>query len=269
MIFVSSLYVFSLSRVCIQLESFLYLFLILIIVFYRAATGTNVTYLSTIMSAWKHLCDLNRRKNLNKEIIEKFALYWCIVFTYRIVNCSLELEIPNIQVHQNYISWWNIANYITLHLMKFIITWFSDHRHTEGGGGGVQNTKECSMTYRQSETYIYIYIYTHIYIHTYIYIYILLVRQFLLKSRAIFLFTFCFTNILDIFFSFVTCSMHKNPHQNVGIRDFIFQNFSGEHALDPARGSRAFSASRANSCLPPKISKPVRLCLRLIKADKM
>ena len=35
--------------------------------------------------------------------------------------------------------------------------------------------------------------------------------------------------------------MLKNPHQNVGIGDSIFQNFSGEHALDPARGSRAFS----------------------------
>ena len=35
----------------IQSESYLYLFLILIIVFYRAATDTNVTYLSTIMSA--------------------------------------------------------------------------------------------------------------------------------------------------------------------------------------------------------------------------
>ena len=29
---------------------------------------------------------------------------------------------------------------------------------------------------------------------------------------------FCFTNILNIFFSFVTCSMHKNPHQNAGNR---------------------------------------------------
>ena len=27
---------------------------------------------------------------------------------------------------------------------------------------------------------------------------------------------FCFINILNIFFSFVTCSMHNNPHQNAG-----------------------------------------------------
>ena len=35
-------------------------------------------------------------------------------------------------------------------------------------------------------------------------------------NRAIFLFMFCFSNILNIFFSFFTCSMHKNPHQNAG-----------------------------------------------------
>ena len=52
--------------------------------------------------------------------------------------------------------------------------------------------------------------------------------QFLLKSRAIFLFMFCFTNILNIFFSFVTCSMHKNPHQNAGmaLTRFYFSKFS-------------------------------------------
>ena len=66
-----------------------------------------------------------------------------------------------------------------------------------------------------------------------------LVGQFLLKSRAIFLLMFCFTNILNIFFSFVTCSMHKNPHQNAGngIKESIFQNFPGEHDPDPPRGS--------------------------------
>ena len=78
MIFISSLYVFSQSRVSVQPESYLYLFLILIIVFYRAATGTNVTYLSTIMSVLllesTLYAILNRRKNINKEIIENFAL---------------------------------------------------------------------------------------------------------------------------------------------------------------------------------------------------
>ena len=35
---------------------------------------------------------------------------------------------------------------------------------------------------------------------------------------------FCFINILNIFFSFVTCSMHKNPHQNAGngIKETLF-----------------------------------------------
>ena len=55
--------------------------------------------------------------------------------------------------------------------------------------------------------------------------------------------------------SFVSCSMHKNPHQNAGngIKD-TFQNFSGEHASGPPLrfSTRAFGASRANSCLPPQ-----------------
>ena len=38
-----------------------------------------------------------------------------------------------------------------------------------------------------------------------------LVRQFLLKSWAIFLFRVCFISIPNIFFSFITCSVHKNP----------------------------------------------------------
>ena len=59
---------------------------------------------------------------------------------------------------------------------------------------------------------------------------------------------------LCIFFSFVTCSMHKNPHQNAGnsIKDTLFfKIFLGSMAPDPPRGSRAFGASRANSCPPP------------------
>ena len=84
MIFVSSLYVFSPSRVCIQSESYLYLFLILIIVFYRAATGTNVTYLSTIMSVLllESTYAIWIDENFNKEIIEKFALYTAILYLH-------------------------------------------------------------------------------------------------------------------------------------------------------------------------------------------
>ena len=73
----------------------------------------------------------------------------------------------------------------------------------------------------------------------------------------------CFTNILNIFFSFVTYSKHKNPHQNEGngIKETLFfKIFLGSMPLDSPRGSRAFGASRANSCPPPQISKPVRLC---------
>ena len=77
---------------------------------------------------------------------------------------------------------------------------------------------------------------------------------------------FCFTNILNIFFSFVTCAMHKNPHQNAGngIKETLFFKILGLGSMPPdrPRRSRAFGASRANSYLPPpkKISKPVRLC---------
>ena len=65
---------------------------------------------------------------------------------------------------------------------------------------------------------------------------------------------FCFTNILNIFFSFVTCSMHKNPHQNAGngIKETLFFKISlGSMPPDPPRGSGAFGASGANSCPPP------------------
>ena len=59
---------------------------------------------------------------------------------------------------------------------------------------------------------------------------------------------FCFANILNIFFLFVTCSMHKNPHQNAenGIKETLFfKIFPGEHAPGLPR------VSRANSCSPP------------------
>ena len=65
---------------------------------------------------------------------------------------------------------------------------------------------------------------------------------------------FRFTHVLNIFFSFVTCSMHKNPHQNAGngIKETLFfKIFLGSMAPDPPRGSRAFGVSRANSCPPP------------------
>ena len=65
---------------------------------------------------------------------------------------------------------------------------------------------------------------------------------------------FCFTNIPNISFSFVTCSMHKKPHQNAGngIKETLFfKIFLGSMPPNPPRGSRVFGASRANSYPPP------------------
>ena len=86
-----------------------------------------------------------------------------------------------------------------------------------------------------------------------------------------FSFMLCFTNILNIFFSFATCSMHKNPHKNAGngIKETLFfKIFPGSMPPDPPRGSRV---SRANSCPPPKkkISNPVRLWLLCTRQDQV
>ena len=51
-----------------------------------------------------------------------------------------------------------------------------------------------------------------------------IVGQFLLQ--AIFLFMFCFTNILNIFFSFVTCSMHNTKMQEMALKRLYFSKFS-------------------------------------------
>ena len=73
---------------------------------------------------------------------------------------------------------------------------------------------------------------------------------------------FCFTNILNIFFSFVTCSMHKNSHQNAGngIKETIFQNFPGEHARTPLEVFAPSARVGQIRVRLPKISKPERLC---------
>ena len=41
----------------------------------------------------------------------------------------------------------------------------------------------------------------------------------------------------------------------MALKRLYFQNFPGEHAPGPPRGSRAFGASRANSCPPPPLPK--------------
>ena len=65
---------------------------------------------------------------------------------------------------------------------------------------------------------------------------------------------FCFINILNTFFSFVTCSMHNNPHQNAGNGNkgtLFFKIFLRSIPPRPLGGSRTFGAIRANSCPPP------------------
>ena len=74
---------------------------------------------------------------------------------------------------------------------------------------------------------------------------------------------FCFTNILNIFFSFVTCSMHKNPHQNAGngIKETqFFKIFLGSMLPDPLEVLAPSARVGQIHVFPPKISKPVRLC---------
>ena len=84
---------------------------------------------------------------------------------------------------------------------------------------------------------------------------ILISRAVLLKSQAIFLFRFCFTNVLNIFLSFV------KSQEMVLKRLNFFKIFRGNIPPNPPppRGFRVFGASRVDSCPPPKISKPVRL----------
>ena len=66
---------------------------------------------------------------------------------------------------------------------------------------------------------------------------------------------FFFTNISNILFSFVTCSMHKNPHQNAGngIKEIqLFKIFLRSMPPDHHRGFHASGTSQANLCLLPK-----------------
>ena len=74
---------------------------------------------------------------------------------------------------------------------------------------------------------------------------------------------FCFTNILNIFFSFVACSMHKNPHQNAGngIKETLFfKIFLEKMPRTPLEVlAPSVQVGQIRVC-PPKISKPVRLC---------
>ena len=76
---------------------------------------------------------------------------------------------------------------------------------------------------------------------------------------------FCFTNILNIFFSFVTCFMHKNSHQNAGngIKETLFfKIFLRSMAPDPLEVlAPSARVGQIRVRPPPKISKLVRLWL--------
>ena len=78
---------------------------------------------------------------------------------------------------------------------------------------------------------------------------------------------FCFTNILNIFFSFVACSMHKNPHQNAGngVKETLFfKIFLEKMPRTPLEVlAPSVRVGQIRVC-PPKISKPVRPCIYLI-----
>ena len=98
-----------------------------------------------------------------------------------------------------------------------------------------------------------------------------LVRQFLLKSRTIFLFMFCFTNILNIFFSFVTCSMHKThtKTQEMALKGLYFSKFScGACPRTPLEVLAPSARVGQIRVRPPKISTPVHLCYPICNTSK-
>ena len=87
-----------------------------------------------------------------------------------------------------------------------------------------------------------------------------------LKSRAIFLFWFCFTIFLIFSFhlSLALCIKTHTKKQEMALKRLNFSKISGEHAPGP---SWRFSCLRHKSgkfvsAPPPKISKPVRTPMR-------
>ena len=71
---------------------------------------------------------------------------------------------------------------------------------------------------------------------------------------------FCFSNILNIFFSFVTCPMHKNPHQNAGngIKETLFfKIFLGTYPQIPLEVLAPLArVGQIPVCPPPKFLSP-------------
>ena len=64
------------------------------------------------------------------------------------------------------------------------------------------------------------------------------------------MFRFYFMNIPNIFFSLITCSIHKNPLQNtgIGIQDTLFKISQGSMPPNPIE----VLANLADPCLPHK-----------------
>ena len=72
---------------------------------------------------------------------------------------------------------------------------------------------------------------------------------------------FCFTNILSIFFSFVTCSMTHTKTQEMALKRLYFSKFSWGACPRTTLEVLAPSAEVGQTRIRfPKISKPVRLC---------
>ena len=79
-------------------------------------------------------------------------------------------------------------------------------------------------------------------------------------NRAIFLFRFYFTNILDIFFSFATCSMHAKTHtktQEMALKRLYFSKFYGRACLRiPLKILASSGRVRQIVAAPPKFLSP-------------
>ena len=85
---------------------------------------------------------------------------------------------------------------------------------------------------------------------------------------------FCFTNILNIFFPFVTCSMHKThtKTQEMTLKGLYFSKFScgacPRTPLEVLAPSARVGQIRVRPPPPKKISKPVHLCYPICNSSK-
>ena len=70
----------------------------------------------------------------------------------------------------------------------------------------------------------------------------------------------CFVLLIFLIFSFhlslAPCIKTHTKMQEMALKRLYFSKFSWRACLGPPRGSHAFGASQANSCLPPKFLSP-------------